>query len=298
MACVTLVKLYVAENVNKPVPIRDIDTTDADWQTLREEWLKTDEWTCYDPISKNFTINCENVEEPVYFIHNTEPEERRPIVYKGKARSFLKQTGFMNWINQRGGQCINHVTGLLTPYDKEWNFLTPSQTVGHPLRYCTKECLRYTSTSDPCFVCVKKVLEDPIEYPFTIKKTDPNNSDQSVNIETQNQYCTQYETTAANKTLNTDDIRQAVECQTEIGSMYGGLHTMKDSDIHPTGKQTVYDPTQFNKLWSTIINGTPHYTFPIWAIILIVVMGLATIFTPLFIMTRVTDIQKSSNVKY
>lgn len=65
----------------------------------------------------------------------------------------FKQDGFIAWLNERGFQCVNKITGRIHDPDKP-----PGPSQAPPKSACSPQCLQYNSKT--CMDCVQQILKD------------------------------------------------------------------------------------------------------------------------------------------
>jgi hypothetical protein len=115
--------------------------TDTDANKLN--WLLTENWKCY-VNNKGYDMDqCHQISDadPVFKLH---------------------QSGFLSWMNERGRQCINHITGVFHPVnqasDGSYTYTAPSATnTGTTTHECWQECMtvsRAGTDNEPCVKCI------------------------------------------------------------------------------------------------------------------------------------------------
>ncbi len=125
------------EETKQMMPALSASTSD------KTNWLLTENWKCYVGGTSYDMSNCHNVNdaEPVFKLH---------------------QSGFFSWINERGMQCINHITGVFTQVKDNssggYTYQPPSATSsGTSPHECWQECMYVTrekSATEPCVNCI------------------------------------------------------------------------------------------------------------------------------------------------
>jgi hypothetical protein len=102
------------------------------------QWLLTENWKCYVGGSGYDLSQCHTLSagDPVFKLH---------------------QAGFLSWLNERGRQCVNHVTGkfhqVTTNSNGHYQYIPPSATSsGTTTHECWQECL--VPNSSKCISCV------------------------------------------------------------------------------------------------------------------------------------------------
>ena len=141
MACKKLAAKYAANHT--PIP-----SSDTDIQT-RMDWLLTQEWGCVQNGTEYYDSTiCDDT------------DDRNLSHHLSKTR--LKEAGFLHWVNTRGMQCINKLTGVINtlPVDQHGHYQIPGKDVAYPETYCSGPCYNANPDSDSCFECVKKTLEN------------------------------------------------------------------------------------------------------------------------------------------
>jgi hypothetical protein len=81
----------------------------------------------------------------------------------GLPLTIIRETGFLAWVNERGMQCINSLTGIVdrTPIDDTHPYEDVGLTKKFPKTYCVAECTNALPSSTDCFNCIKSTLENP-----------------------------------------------------------------------------------------------------------------------------------------
>jgi hypothetical protein len=152
--CKELAKRY-ANETKKNIPNRD-ETDD-----IKQKWLYQSEWKCYQNGEFKDPSNCDVCVD----VNNNIVDCKSPSMAKHKPRfNFLNETGFLHWVNQRGFQCINRITGNFFGIDeKSGDTKVPSIDVPYPNALCSDVCFGIQSKKgDKCFECIKNALKsDP-----------------------------------------------------------------------------------------------------------------------------------------
>lgn len=163
-SCQKLAQRYAAET-NNPIPASTASVQD------RDNWLLTSEWGCIPPGETEFkdTTQCAQDNDPPAPAAPASNLASRPPVL-----NVYKQEGFLNWVNERGSQCVNKVVGNffgLNTTTGQAN--SPGPSVSFPDSQCWGTCFNFTSSSEVCFECVKSTLmRDPSLCP-KININDP-----------------------------------------------------------------------------------------------------------------------------
>lgn len=156
-SCQKLAERY-AKETNNPIP-----------EKPDEDWLLVSTWGCV-PLG----ITEKEVENKFVAITDgdkcakqAESYNKRPTVDEKDeyprvpAANYLKEEGFLAWVNERGMQCINKVVGRVYGFDYEKGVSKhPGKNQEPPNSRCWGPCYRTTETSDTCFECVQNALVD------------------------------------------------------------------------------------------------------------------------------------------
>lgn len=202
-SCQKLAQMYAADTKN-PIPSSDASTQ------AKSDWLLTQEWGCILPGETVFHSNddgfCTTNNNPEAPPVNTSTALVRP-----PALNYLKEDGFLHWVNQRGMQCVNRVVGNFYGFNYSTGSANiPSVSVSPPDSQCWASCFQATSESAMCFECVKQVVQtDPSRCPGI----DPNLIQDAVN-------CQQCIGTSQGATPNVNDMWKCI-----TGSIHPGLST-------------------------------------------------------------------------
>jgi len=122
--------------------------------TPNKAWLLTSEWGCMDPDTKEF-------QKAAWCKENLDVPERKttggdPLPHL----NWYKESGFLNYVNIRGMNCINRVLGKFLQKDENGDVLIPGPDVPLPEPKCAVICTNVTRQSKMCFECVAQALEE------------------------------------------------------------------------------------------------------------------------------------------
>lgn len=148
--CASLAKEYASEN-SKPIP--DV-TASLD---EKQSWLFSSEWGCVVPSAPDVFISDQAKCKELLDVKP--PDGKAPVPYLNT----LREDGFLHWVNQRGMQCVNRVTGRFYGLDPLTGLSkAPSATVPPPTTYCVAICANATTGTAACFECVAQAVQsDP-----------------------------------------------------------------------------------------------------------------------------------------
>jgi len=150
VTCKHLAQRY-AKELSSAIPASNAATS------TREDWLLTQEWGCYINGFTGFQTSptCEDENDPdVDTGSNISTLNVRPPMLNS-----LKEEGFLDWVNQRGMQCVNKIIGNFYGLDESTGLAKqPSRTEAGPTPQCWGVCYKATTESSMCFECIKNVL--------------------------------------------------------------------------------------------------------------------------------------------
>jgi len=179
LSCQKLAQRYAAET-GKPVP-----GPDAGFQA-RSDWLLTQQWGCILPGTTEFHDNkdgfcAQNNDLKAPPASGTvgpgHPSSTIPSTVSTRQPylNYLKEDGFLHWVNQRGMQCVNRLVGNFYGFDTQTgNARTPGLNVTPAPSLCWGACFNASSNSATCFECVNQQL---LANPSLCPQLNPNNPD-------------------------------------------------------------------------------------------------------------------------
>ncbi len=150
--CKQLAERYATEE-NKPIPPRTASFEE------KQAWLYTAKWGCIPPGESAFVEGldaCKEVNDrPAPTAGSSNLASRPPVLNK------LQESGFLHWVNQRGYQCINRLTGTFYGLDEKTGLAkVPGPDQSNVDSKCWGACYQATSASDMCVECVVQQLTD------------------------------------------------------------------------------------------------------------------------------------------
>ena len=227
MACQQLAATYASSTAH-PIP-----ATDADIETVRGPWLITRQFGCQP--SPDFVINmntdeCAAVMQPAA----AGPGQTTAFVSAGAPLVIIQETGFLAWVNERGLQCINKVTGLVNraPVVNGTPYKDPGIDKAFLPTFCNKECYNVLPDQIGCFECVKAALENPAN---DLTETCPALWNGSTPVDT-------------------GLMQQSLQCHACIANKSASLVTTtstQDSKGNTVYSQT-YNEGSFNNIWTCV----------------------------------------------
>ena len=163
-SCQALAERYHKEG-NPAIP-----SSDAKWET-KSDWLLTQEWGCIPPGTTEFkdAEYCKTYNNP------PAPKNSNPSTANTRPPmlNYLKEDGFLHWVNQRGLQCINRIVGNFYGFNSQTgNANVPSVSVSPPQSQCYGACFQATSATEACFECINQTL---LSNPSLCPQLNPNN---------------------------------------------------------------------------------------------------------------------------
>lgn len=159
-SCKRLAQLYAADPGGQPIPA---STESAE---TRMDWLLTQTWGCILPGQTLADFHPADFSNPNDFCKQNNNAAKSPPPAEGKGGAsnamtrppvynYLKEDGFLHWVNQRGLQCVNRIVGNFYGLNTETgNANFPSVSVTPPDSQCWGSCFQVNSTSEICFQCV------------------------------------------------------------------------------------------------------------------------------------------------
>jgi hypothetical protein len=157
-SCQKLADRYVAET-GKTIPAANAPLQE------RSDWFLTQQWGCILPGETVADFHPRTSSDPAtdFCLKNNNAEKStvgtsnalvRPPVY-----NYLKEDGFLDWVNQRGMKCINKIVGNFYGLNTATgNVNAPGPSITPPDSQCWGACFEVTSTSEMCFECVNQTL--------------------------------------------------------------------------------------------------------------------------------------------
>lgn len=235
-SCAILAQRYVKEVPTLPdgsanvIPPANASFAD------KSKWMLISKWGCLIPPATVPEMNqdvCKANEPP--FVPTQNVNQRPPVL------NYLQETGFLNWVNERGLKCINKITGNYFGLNLATGAVnTPSPSVSPPMAQCWGPCRSVTDTSSMCFECVNQILAQ-----------DPALCDNALNPS------------------NPDDeqlIQQAVSCHTCIASQGGFIGQTTPTPIPD-------NDAIMNNMFNCVL-GNVTQPLSVTAIVLIVILGV------------------------
>jgi hypothetical protein len=221
MACQNLATRYATETGNTiPNSTASVD--------VRGVWLLQQEFGCVEPDG---TVNylpptdgksCENTS--VYV---------SPYQMTGVPRTQLKESGFLAWVNERGMQCINRLTGLFTDVAN-----IPNVSVSQPMTYCNTACYNVLAGNQTCLQCIKQTLEDPA-----------NNLQDA---------CPALFNGGSIKTVDTNLMNESLSCHGCIGNNSNNLTIPVQTVVDGVNVlSSRYNESAFNMIWGCVSGSFP-----------------------------------------
>ena len=135
------------------------------------------------------------------FKSGTVPDGKRNL-YANLGKPVSKEEGFLPYVNERGFQCINKVTGFIQEKDENGMMKNPGLDQGFTEEDCVLQCYQTKGTSDSCFDCISK-SKFLSRCPF--KEGDPGEIKQKIKDAVQ---CT---SVISDTDLSTDQIFKAID---------------------------------------------------------------------------------------
>jgi hypothetical protein len=116
------------------------DTGEPTYQNVtdRETWLYSNDY--------GYMENGE-------FKSGTAPDR---TLYANLAKPVSKEEGFVPYVNERGFQCINKITGHIQEKDENGMTKNPGLNQAFTQEDCVLQCYQTKGTSDSCFDCISK----------------------------------------------------------------------------------------------------------------------------------------------
>lgn len=219
-SCQALARRYAQES-GQPIPLS------SDPTAVRSDWLLTQTWGCILPGGTfPADFHPQDPANPLNdFCHvNNNPGKSssgqtaltRPPVY-----NYLKEDGFLHWVNQRGLQCVNRIVGNFYGFNSQTGSANvPSVSIAPPDSQCWGACFQVTSDSDMCFECINQTL---LANPSLCPQLDPSHPD--------------------DETL----IRDAVNCHECIGGQGTFIPAAPDQPLTPD------ETAMVNNMWRCVV---------------------------------------------
>lgn len=228
MACQELAQIYGAQV--SPIPPADspIDPT-------RSQWLIDRKYCCqYGP---DHIISC----DPAVCAQEkqTVGQGSQAFTVQGIPLTIIQESGFLAWVNERGMQCINKLTGIVdpTPVTNGHPYQDPGKDKAFQPTYCVDECYNVTPNQTNCFTCIKNALEDNISVLQNICPAFYSNGQMIANADVLMQKSLQCHSCVANNSTNL-------------------ISTSKNIDAKGnTVFIQTYNAGAFNNIWSCITGG-------------------------------------------
>lgn len=170
-SCQRLANSYANRAEGQPLPSADAD------DQVRQNWFYRAQWGCLDPQGqfRPDTNPTGQFPQTGYCYENYDPPAANPnsttnvsgVFRRPPPLNKLQEEGFLAWVNERGRQCINKITGKFYGLDPNTGLVKePDQNTPPPPVNCAGICLTATTDSDQCFQCIASVLEkDPTQCP-------------------------------------------------------------------------------------------------------------------------------------
>jgi hypothetical protein len=164
-SCKLLAERY-AKETGIAIPDANADTQ------VRLDWLLTSVWGCYPPNGtefkdKDWCFQNNNLPAPKTSPISSTLNTRPPYL------NYLKEDGFLHWVNQRGLQCVNRIIGNFYGLNPATGLANvPGPTNPFPDSRCAASCQDFTSPM--CTECIYTVLN---ENPSICPQIDVNNQD-------------------------------------------------------------------------------------------------------------------------
>jgi hypothetical protein len=221
MACQNLATRYASETgIAIPGSSASVDA--------RGVWLLQQSFGCVLP---NGTVSyaippdpaaCENISTFV-----------SPYTFEGVPRTQLKESGFLAWVNERGMQCINRLTGVFTDVAN-----IPNVSVSQPMTYCNTACYNVLAGNQTCLQCIKQILEDPA-----------NNLQDA---------CPALYNSTSIKTVDTDLMNDSLSCHACIGNNSNNLTIPVETVVDGVNVlSSKYNESAFNMVWGCVTGSFP-----------------------------------------
>jgi hypothetical protein len=242
-SCKNLAERY-AKETSIPIPASNADTQ------LRLDWLLTSEWGCIPPGSSS--VN--DFKDQAWCLVNNNPKPsdvqepngsrvQSTLATRPPYLNYLKEEGFLHWVNQRGLQCINRIVGNFFGLNPQTGLSNaPGPSISFPDSQCWGACYNATTSSEMCFECVNSVLS-----------SNPS-------------LCPQI------NTANPDDenlIKDSISCHECIGTQSTFIPSQNPSDPPLTPNSTA----MVNNMWACI-TGTVAAPISTSLIVILVVSGV------------------------
>lgn len=177
-SCQRLAQRYATET-GKAIPGNDASTQ------VKSDWLLTQTWGCILPGKTEFHTNengfCSQYNNPsAPAVVKPDADGKNGVtpstaLVRPPMLNYLKEEGFLSWVNQRGLQCVNRIVGNFYGFNNQTGSANiPSVSVSPPDSQCWGACFQVTSTSDMCFECVNQVLKSNPKACPQLNPNDPN----------------------------------------------------------------------------------------------------------------------------
>lgn len=148
----------------------------------KKKWLYVSQWGCILPgkTLSDFMPNDQfDLKGPCY-LQNDKPAPGNQVSSTLNARppvlNYLKETGFLAWVNERGLKCVNKIVGNFFGLNTETGLVNvPSVSVTPMQNQCWGSCQNVTSSSSMCFECINQVLQNTPDLCPDLNPNDPNN---------------------------------------------------------------------------------------------------------------------------
>ncbi len=138
----------------------------------KSQWLLTQTWGCVVKGQVYTTAaECKSY-------NNLKPPQRPASTVNTRPPMFnyLIEDGFLHWVNQRGLQCINRITGKFFGLDPNTGVAKiPSATVTPPQPQCVGACRSVTSDRSACFECINQLIAQSTPATNPCPEVDPTN---------------------------------------------------------------------------------------------------------------------------
>jgi hypothetical protein len=203
----------------------------------RADWLLTQTWACQYKDDDGKLVESTDPAICSSRVVSIPPTQNQNVTEStGVPRTILEESGFLDWVNQRGMGCINKVTGIVNthPYGNGVPYTEPGLYVPYPKAKCASACYNVTAEQDTCFECVKNALEDPSNNMTTL--------------------CPALYNGDTIKSVDTGLMKESLGCHTCIAENSTNL-TVATSTVASNGNVNLgaeYNPDGFNRIWGCI----------------------------------------------